>query len=112
MAGEMPGSSGRLGADPAPESGEHFAVIATMGGLTIEEITSSADPDTARQVQDHDEWVVLLTGRAELQIDGSTRELHAGDWLLLPAGTPHRVLRTEPGSRWLAVHAPPSVDGG
>jgi quercetin dioxygenase-like cupin family protein len=112
MAGETPGSSGRLGAHVVPESGEHFAVIARLGGVTIEEITSSADPDTTRQVQDHDEWVALLTGRAELEIDGATRELHAGDWLLLPAGTPHRVLRTEPGSRWLAVHAPPSAAGG
>ncbi len=30
-------------------------------------------------------------------------ELGPGDWVLLPAGTPHRLVETEPGTKWLTV---------
>jgi quercetin dioxygenase-like cupin family protein len=99
---------GRLGSSTAPARGEHFATLARLGAVVIEEITSSAAPDTAVQVQSHDEWVALLEGSAELDLDGQAVVLSAGDWLVVPAGTPHRVLRTATGTRWLAVHAPPS----
>ena len=94
MTTPTPGRSGRLGASTAPATGEDFAVLATLGGVRIEEITSSATPDTGVQRQDHDEWVALLAGRAEVEIDGAIRILGAGEWILLPARTPHRVLRT------------------
>jgi mannose-6-phosphate isomerase-like protein (cupin superfamily) len=55
--------------------------------------------------QDDDEWVLVLAGSAEIEIHGEVLDLAAGDWLLLPARTPHRLLSVEPGTRWLAVHA-------
>ena len=55
-------------------------------------------------MQDHDEWVVVLAGAASLEIDGRQHALGAGDWVLLPAGVPHRVLATTAGTSWLAVH--------
>jgi quercetin dioxygenase-like cupin family protein len=97
---------GRIGDTPAPASGEDFHTLAGIGGVRIEEIVSSATPDTGVQVQDHDEWVVLVAGAAVLDVDGAPVELRAGDWILLPAGRPHRVLRTAAGTRWLALHAP------
>jgi cupin 2 domain-containing protein len=101
---------GRLGAGDVPADGESFAELARIGdGTVVEEIHSSATPDTSSQVQDHDEWVVLLAGDAALDVDGSTLELRPGDWVLLPAGTSHRVLRTSTGAHWLAVHAPPRL---
>ena len=36
-------------------------------------------------------------------LDAEALELTAGDWLLIPAGCPHTVLETQPGSSWLAV---------
>jgi cupin 2 domain-containing protein len=57
--------------------------------------------------QTQDEWVVLLEGEAELEVAGRHVRLRAGDWLVLPAHTSHRVLATSAGARWLAVHVAP-----
>jgi cupin 2 domain-containing protein len=97
---------GRLGQVTTPGAGEAFVALARLGPVVVEEIASSSSPDTRLQVQDHDEWVALLAGGAELDVDGARVTLMPGDWMVLPAGTPHRVLRTDAGSRWLAVHAP------
>jgi len=45
----------------------------------------------------------LLAGAAELEVDGDRLSLEPGDWLLLPRGTPHRLVRTTRGANWLAV---------
>jgi cupin 2 domain-containing protein len=54
--------------------------------------------------QEHDGWVVLLAGRATLVVGGDDVELSAGDRLFLPARVEHRLVSTEAGSTWLAVH--------
>jgi mannose-6-phosphate isomerase-like protein (cupin superfamily) len=95
--------SGSLSA-MVPSHGESFNELATMGSTRVEHIISSATPDPSLQVQHRDEWVLVLSGRAVLEIDASRLELAAGDWVLLEAGTPHRVLTTERGTHWLAVH--------
>jgi quercetin dioxygenase-like cupin family protein len=87
-----------------PTDGERMVELARIGGTTIETILSSADPDQNPYDQPHDEWVVLLDGTAELEVDGEPVSLGAGDWLLIPARTPHRVLATSAGARWIAVH--------
>ena len=92
-------------AGEAPAQGERFVELARLGNTTIETIVSSADPSTEIYDQPHDEWVLLLGGTAELEVAGARVSLRAGDWLLLPAHTPHRVLGTSDGARWLAVHA-------
>ena len=97
--------AGRLAGD-APDSGEAFLSLATVGGARIEHIVSSDSPDTAEQVQAWDEWVLVVSGSARLGLPGGELALAAGDWVLIPAGTPHRVLATEHGTRWLAVHGP------
>jgi hypothetical protein len=57
--------------------------------LTVEQILSGALPEPASYEQAHDEWVLVL---------------ESGDWLLLPAGCPHTLLETRPGTSWLALH--------
>jgi len=96
---------GRL-LDPsaAPPTGERFETLLTHGNLVVEQILSAHDPDTSEQVQTHDEWVVVLAGDAILDVAGERLDLAAGDWVFLPSGTAHRVLRTAPGTSWLAVH--------
>jgi cupin 2 domain-containing protein len=48
--------------------------------------------------------VVVLEGAAVVEVDGERLDLAPGDWVLLPAGVPHSVVRTEIGTNWLAVH--------
>jgi cupin 2 domain-containing protein len=58
--------------------------------------------------QDGDEWVLLIQGQATLvyEKDRQTFHLNAGDYLLIPARTRHRVEWTPPDldTLWLAVH--------
>lgn len=57
--------------------------------------------------QAQDEWVLVLQGRARLEIfDGSSIELAQGDYLLIPAHCKHRVDWTQPlvETVWLAIH--------
>ena len=42
-----------------------------------------------------------------LEVGGEPVRLSAGDWVLLPAGVPHRLVEVEAGSNWLAVHVHP-----
>lgn len=94
---------GRL-ADRVPDAGEDFHDLAAVGGARVEHIVSSATPDVGEQVQDWDEWVLVLAGAATLEVSGRLRDLTAGEWVLLPAGAVHRVLATTAGTQWLAVH--------
>lgn len=89
-----------------PAQGERFLPLFKSGSVVVEEILSSDSPDPTPYRQDHDEWVVVLAGRAELEVDGRHVELTAGDHLTLPAGTPHTVVATEAGTHWLAVRVP------
>ena len=110
MAPSSPTRGRLFGPDRAPAQGETFDPIAHMGGARIEQITSSALPDQAQYDQDHDEWVLLLDGRATMEVEGKEVVLAQGEWLLLAAHIRHCVLRTEPGTRWLAVHAQSDLD--
>ena len=44
--------------------------------------------------QAENEWVCLLEGKAELELDGQRRTLEKGDFLLIPSHLRHRVTRT------------------
>ena len=79
--------------------------VARAAGFSVEQILSGVLSEPQGYEQDHDEWVVVLAGGEVLDVDGVAHELGAGDWWLLPAGTPHRLLRTEPGTSWLAVRS-------
>ena len=89
-------------------SGERTIRIGGGTGFSVEQILSGVFDDPVDYVQDHDEWVVVLGGAAVLAVDGEDRAMAAGDWCLLPAGTPHTLVRTEPGTSWLAVRSVPS----
>ncbi len=98
---------GRL-LDPsvAPRSGERIEQLIEVGGATVEQILSGEIAGPLDYEQDHDEWVVLLAGFAELEVGGELFSLEEGDWVVLPRQTPHRLVTTAPGSNWLAVHLP------
>ena len=88
-----------------PETGEDFVTLAENTEIMIEAIVSSDRPEPVLYDQDRDEAVLLIAGGATLQIADEMFTMRPGDFLHIPAHTPHRVLRTEPGTRWLAVHS-------
>ncbi len=94
--------------DPLP-SDELFTDLIPDAGVKIERIVSSgqATPEGEWYDQPRDEWVALIQGEATLAYeDGTEVTLRAGDHLLIPAHTRHRVTRTSatPPCIWLAVH--------
>lgn len=74
------------------------------GQVVVEQILTGRMEGPTDYLQDRDEWVAVLHGLAELDVGGEAVELAPGDWVLLPAGVPHRVVRVEPGTSWLAFH--------
>jgi cupin 2 domain-containing protein len=91
---------------PEIERGEVFADLLRCRNVRIEHIVSSDRPESVLYEQAQDEWVCLLQGEAELWIDGETVTLYPGDHRFIPAGAPHRVMKTsaQPRCLWLAVH--------
>ena len=87
----------------APARGEDTHTIARVGDVVVEQILSGALDAPVDYRAAVEEWVVVLAGRAHLDVDGAAIALEAGDWLLLPAGTPHRLVRTDAGTSWLTV---------
>ena len=94
--------------DPLPPD-ELFTGLIPDAGVKIERIVSGGQstPEGQWYDQPRDEWVALLQGEAAIAYeDGAEITLHAGDHLLIPAHTRHRVARTthSPPCIWLAVH--------
>lgn len=89
---------------------EVFETLVEHGGTKIERIVSrgQASPPDFWYDQETDEWVMVLAGRARLEIEGEETpvELGPGQWIDLPAHTRHRVAWTsdDPPTVWLAVH--------
>lgn len=98
---------GRLhGAGDVPALGERHLDLAAIGGTRVQEILSGTVDEPMSFRSDEHEWVVVLAGSARLELHGEVHRLVAGDWLVIPAGTPHVVDEVEPGTRWLAVLVP------
>ena len=101
-------------ADLPPDRGkEEVEEIFRRGPVRIERIVSrgQSSPPGFWYNQEEDEWVLLVAGRAALEVRGQDRlvELGPGDHLLLPAHCEHRVAwtsRTE-ATVWLAVFSAP-----
>ena len=89
---------------------ELFECIIKKDNILIERIVSNGHVTPAGQWHDQtgDEWVILLQGQATLLFEKNQTlvRLTAGDYLLIPAHTLHRVERTLPdfNTIWLAVH--------
>jgi cupin 2 domain-containing protein len=95
------------GDDDAEITGERIDEIARCEGFRIEHVTSGLVVTPVEFLQAHDEWVVVLSGSARLEVGGEEHQLGAGDWVLIPTAVGHRLLQVEPGTRWLAVHDRP-----
>lgn len=97
-------SGSLLPATAGPPTGERFEAVLDHRNLLIEQILSGQNDTPQAYLQDHDEWVVVLAGAAEIDVDGEHLVLEPGQWAFLPAQTPHTVLETATGTSWLALH--------
>jgi cupin 2 domain-containing protein len=94
--------------DQLPE--ELIECIFKRNNIQIERIVSKGHITPAGQWydQDWDEWVILLQGQAIIfyEKDNQTFHLNAGDYLLIPSHTRHRVEWTPPNINtiWLAIN--------
>lgn len=95
---------------PADLREEYFETLAEADAVRIERIVSDghATPPGEWYDQERDEWVLLVSGGATLRFEGCSEPLvlGPGDHVLIPAGSRHRVERTDSGKKtvWLAVH--------
>ncbi|NOQ64342.1 MAG: cupin domain-containing protein [Methyloprofundus sp.] len=89
---------------------ELFSRLLEHENIQIERIVSRGhcSEKNAWYDQENNEWVLLIQGSARLEFAQQTEftELHAGDYLLIPAHCRHRVAWTDPevDSIWLAIH--------
>lgn len=88
-----------------PISEELTDILARSGNIRIERIVSTGQT-SGWYNQEESEFVALLKGTARLEFeDGEITELNAGDTLVIPQATRHRVAYTssEPPCIWLCV---------
>jgi len=88
---------------------ELIDVLLKDENILIEHIVSYGfpSPEGIWYNQEKKEWVVLLTGKAEIEFkDGTVIKFKAGDYIFIPAHQEHRVIYTskEPNCIWLAFH--------
>ena len=95
---------------PEPTPDEQLDDLVHAPGFRVERIVShgQASPEGFWYDQERAEWVMVVQGRAWLEIEGQQEplELASGDWIFLPAHCRHRVAWTDPDQAtvWLAVH--------
>ncbi|WP_275096411.1 cupin domain-containing protein [Sedimenticola hydrogenitrophicus] len=85
---------------------EQFETLAENPHARLLRIISPPHFRSEPFLQQEDEWVMVLQGEGILEVRGERIRLGRGDSLLIPAGTPHRVLDTSaaPHCIWLALH--------
>lgn len=104
--------SGNLfaGIGVADSPSEQFEELLSRSGFRVERIVSGgqASPPGFWYDQDVGEWVVLLSGAAEVQFENEaeSRRMVPGDWVNIEAHRRHRVNWTDPSQPtvWLAIH--------
>ncbi len=103
--------------NPTPDAtaAEITQAMLTAKGVRLERIVShgQASPEGFWYDQDEAEWVMVIAGSAQLQIEGDDKErkLVAGDAVYLPAHCRHRVTWTDPNNPtvWIALFLDPSL---
>ena len=87
-----------------PTTGEEFTTLFENKKIKIVQIVSSDKLELVEYCQEEDEFVILLEGSAQLDIEGKNVILNRGDTLYIPSKTKHKVLATQKGTLWIAIH--------
>jgi len=90
--------------DLPAEDCEVFQTLLKHKNIEIKKIVSNTLKTPRTFIQEEDEFVVLLKGCAKIEINGEIKKLKAGEWLFIPANTPHTLIKTKKTAVWLAVH--------
>jgi cupin 2 domain-containing protein len=95
---------------------EHVLELLRTQGLLVERIVSKGhkSPEHGWYDQALAEWVMLLSGAAEIEFaSGTTVKLLPGDYLNIAARNKHRVSWTAPDTEsvWLAIHYAQEASG-
>lgn len=93
---------------PTELSDEFTETLASGQNITVERIISRGhrSPDGFWYDQDRAEWVMVVTGGAQIEFkDGTVRDMGPGDWVTIAPHEKHRVAWTKPNcdTVWLAV---------
>ncbi len=83
---------------------ELFKTIVEHKNVKIELIRSNSVSMGVVYNQNHAEWVVVLEGKATIEVEGVKTSLNRGDSLFIAANIPHRVISTDERTLWLAIH--------
>jgi cupin 2 domain-containing protein len=83
---------------------EKFITQLQHKNVEIKTIVSNTLSTKQTFKQDCDEWVVVLSGCAKLEIDGVVYKLKKGDSLFIEANKEHTLLKTKKVVVWLAVY--------
>ena len=91
------------------EDGEQIDKLMQTPHFKVERIISQGHttPEGQWYDQSTNEYVLLLQGSATLVIENEPPlHLNAGDYLIIPAHTKHRVTHTQnqPATIWLCIH--------
>jgi len=86
--------------------------VAPVRNQSLAEATLDPGDATARHYHARsEELYYLLDGEAEMEVEGQTRTVRAGDAILIPAGSWHQIRATgETPLRFLCCCAPPYSD--
>ncbi len=88
----------------SPKEGEDFTTLFQNSYIKISRIVSSSKIEKKVYIQEDDEFVVVLEGKAKLEIDGHIVTLTKGEHIFIKAKTPHQVISTLSGTLWLAIY--------
>jgi len=85
---------------------EIFTDIFTKDNIRVEKIISHGQttPTDKPYIQNHDEWVLVLSGESRLKLGDAEHILKAGEYLFIPKNIEHWVTYTTNPTIWLAVH--------
>ena len=83
---------------------EIFITLFQHKNVKIEKIVSNTIKTPKSFLEDKDEFVVLLKGCAKLKIENEIVKLKSGDYVFIPANTPHTLIKTKKTAVWLAIY--------
>lgn len=85
---------------------EVFETLHSNNNVIIEKIISYGQITPIEQpyMQGHDEWVLIIEGKARLKLEDRELTLDKGQSLLIPKNTKHWVTYTHNSTIWLAIH--------
>lgn len=84
---------------------EYVNGLLSLEGARVEIITSFSAPSKKDfwYDQSEHEFVMVISGKAVLNIEGETVKLKKGDYLTLPPNKKHRVEKTSLKCVWLCI---------